>query len=201
MNRILLITIIALTSSNVFSQGLLSYENIVDVDITKMELRKKTEEWFALTYKNPSEVIQLNNEDKIIGKAIFILNNPEGVYLLWNRMKYVIEISFKDNKYRIEIKDQKSSTEYGDRDANKNLNIVSYEQYIDDLRKRYESFEEGKTKRRFLKKLDNQEEMTKDYEEAMIRHRSILEQSNKYNSTLANSFYEYIIQNSSSDDW
>ncbi len=70
------------------------------------ELYKKTIEWIKLTYKNPEEVIKTQIENNLIrieGSSdnlvcFNILGNKS-----CNPARYLIEISFKDDKYKFDV--------------------------------------------------------------------------------------------------
>jgi hypothetical protein len=66
---------------------------------TKIDLYTKTNEWIIKTFKNPKEIIQAYSENEFI--------RIEGVTKSFNGIhdaKYVIEISFKDGKYKFDPK-------------------------------------------------------------------------------------------------
>jgi len=73
---------------------------------TQAELYKKALDWVYITYKNPKEVIKahiLNEYIRIEGAStdlvcFNILGNKS-----CNTSKYIIEISFKDGKYKFDI--------------------------------------------------------------------------------------------------
>lgn len=73
---------------------------------TQSELYKKAIDWIAVTFKNPKEVIksQIENEFIRIEGSSSIIMCP--MYLGGKHCidsKYMIEISFKDNKYKFEF--------------------------------------------------------------------------------------------------
>ncbi len=87
-------------------------EGFTDFIVTKCdnknqsELYKKTIEWIKLTYKNPEEVIQTKIENNLIrieGSSdnlvcFNIFSNKS-----CNPARYLVEISFKNNKYKFDV--------------------------------------------------------------------------------------------------
>lgn len=70
--------------------------------VSKEEIYKKTINWVKETYKNPDEVMKMkieNEKIRINGIANKILNVKGYTY----NLEYVIEISFKDDKYKFEL--------------------------------------------------------------------------------------------------
>lgn len=73
---------------------------------TAQELYKKTLDWISVTYKNPKEVIKAQIENDYIRlegvkssmlctKSLGLMNCSDG--------RYLIEISFKDGKYKFDL--------------------------------------------------------------------------------------------------
>lgn len=73
---------------------------------TATELYKKTLDWVAVTYKNPKEVIKAQIENDYIriegAKSNMLCIKSLGM-LNCNDVRYQIEISFKDGKYKFDI--------------------------------------------------------------------------------------------------
>jgi hypothetical protein len=69
---------------------------------TKEEMYKKAMNWVKETYKNPDLVLKMNieNEKFRIDAAAIGIIKVRGISM---NLGYVIEISFRDNKYRFEL--------------------------------------------------------------------------------------------------
>lgn len=72
-------------------------------DKTAAELYKKTIDWISTTYNNPKEVIKAQIENdylrfESVEKNLFCLKPT-----LCSNMKYQIEVSFKDGKYKFDL--------------------------------------------------------------------------------------------------
>lgn len=64
---------------------------------TKLEMYKKTIDWISINFKNPKEVIQTQIENEMIRIEGFT-ENFNGT----SNASYLIEISFKDGKYKFD---------------------------------------------------------------------------------------------------
>lgn len=73
---------------------------------TTQELYKKTIDWINVTYKNPKEVIKAQIENDYIriegSKSSMLCMKTLGL-LSCNDVRYQIEISFKDGKYKFDL--------------------------------------------------------------------------------------------------
>jgi hypothetical protein len=69
---------------------------------TKEEMYKKALNWVKETYKNPDLVIKMNieNEKFRIDAVALSMIKVRGISM---NLGYIIEVSFRDNKYRFEI--------------------------------------------------------------------------------------------------
>ena len=73
---------------------------------TAQELYKKTLDWISVTYKNPKEVIKAQIENDYIriegAKSNLLCFKSLGM-LMCSDVRYQIEISFKDGKYKFDL--------------------------------------------------------------------------------------------------
>lgn len=73
---------------------------------TALELYKKTLDWVAITYKNPKEVVKAQIENDYIRiegfKSNLLCIKSLGL-LTCSDVRYQIEISFKDGKYKFDL--------------------------------------------------------------------------------------------------
>jgi hypothetical protein len=88
--------------------GKITFTEVVTIDsATKNDLYLRAREWFAKTYNDSKEVIQVDDKEtgKIIGKAIYRVNvhsfgiHPGGI------VNYTILLLVKDGRYKYEITD------------------------------------------------------------------------------------------------
>ena len=84
---------------------LITYTGVVQVTGNKDELYSRAREWFAKAYNSSLNVIQMDDKEKIIGKALMTVywKNLVGVTSEAGNVNYTISIFFKDGKYKYEI--------------------------------------------------------------------------------------------------
>ena len=87
--------------------GMVTYENIVDMEGSADELYNRVIEWFNTFYPNARVVLKEQDKQngKITGKHKFMLQvrNDKGVPADLGFIKYTIKIWVKDGKYRYKI--------------------------------------------------------------------------------------------------
>lgn len=87
-------------------EGFTDYVVIPIEGKTAQELYKKTLDWVSLTYKNPKEVIKAQIENDYIriegAKSSMLCVKSLGL-LTCNDVRYQIEISFKEGKYKFDL--------------------------------------------------------------------------------------------------
>jgi hypothetical protein len=84
------------------STHLISYTGIVQANGTQQELYSRAREWFAKTYNSAQSVIQMDDKDKIVGKANMVSYYKNYHFGL---IYYTISVYLKDGKYKYEITD------------------------------------------------------------------------------------------------
>ncbi|WP_047416045.1 hypothetical protein [Cellulophaga sp. Hel_I_12] len=111
MKYILILSLVMFNFSNAqkikidSTNYLLSFEGIHEIDLIKSEIKKETEKWLALTFTDSKEVIRLSNEDNVIGKGSFVENIKSGKYIFPVTFDFVLDIAFKDGRYKLVFKD------------------------------------------------------------------------------------------------
>lgn len=82
------------------------FEKIFDIEMSKEKLKENSNAWMVKTFTNTNNGIKLTSSDNLIARGRF-----EGVFRdgLGSKhpcyFEYIIEVSFKDNKYRIILSD------------------------------------------------------------------------------------------------
>ncbi len=106
--NVFVIVLVTLTCFCVLSQEKLTYSEVIELPgKSKDQLYDQAKQWFIETYKDASEVIQ--NDDKaggtIMGKALLSYNSNIYVGSAGTKgvIRYTIQISFKDGKYKYEL--------------------------------------------------------------------------------------------------
>lgn len=111
MKKILVLTL--LISTFVQSQIMIDestnikyYQNVFEIENKKEIIKENANSWIVKNYRNTNEGIKMNSTDNLIAKGIF-----RGLYRdgLGSKsdcdVHYTLEISFKENKYRLTIND------------------------------------------------------------------------------------------------
>jgi hypothetical protein len=84
-----------------------SFINIRQVEANNEIIHNKVQEWIAINYNESNEVVQLNTTHKIILKGQFAFEyttDYDGkVYSRNSQAYYTMNLTFKDNKYRVII--------------------------------------------------------------------------------------------------
>lgn len=114
MKQLLLVVLVAISVRS-FSQDPLPtkgdkvfYESIDSVKLTKSEAFLKAQTWFANTFGSAKSVIQVDDKDAgiLIGKG-FTEKEAGNAFIgsLTHQVWYVINITIRDGKYRIQLYD------------------------------------------------------------------------------------------------
>jgi len=83
--------------------GKVNYTEIITVDsVTTSELFIRARTWYAKTFNSAKDVIQMENGETIVGKALLPLNR-NGLHS--GSMHYTVTLSVKEGKYRYEFTD------------------------------------------------------------------------------------------------
>ena len=115
MKRLTLIVIFTFLCFNIFCQefmtdesGNIYYSAVVDVpNKTKNEIHVQANQWVAKNFKSANDVIQMNDKDagKIIVKGGFEITTKFAGVMQNNIVYFLLDFSFKDNKYRYVMSD------------------------------------------------------------------------------------------------
>ena len=209
MKKAIIILTSILFSASVFSQLKpdddtyeFIYQEVFEVKLTKEQLKENTNAWMVKTFKNTNAGIKLNSEDNLIAKGRF-----EGVFRdgLGSKSKtefnYIIEISFKEGRYRMTIS---NFTIIPDDDAMTALANWGMRYPTDDLSK-YKVLQEsdinrfvGMGKKMMLKRLESTKKNVKDIERQKKYFNVIEPQIKKVCTLLSKSLNGYLKKK---DDW
>jgi hypothetical protein len=106
--RIIIIVLIALFNT-AFAQlpvdpatHLITFTGVIQANGTQAELYSRAREWFAKTYNSATDVIKMDDKDKIVGKANMIAYYKN--YHFGN-IFYQVSVYLKDGKFKYEITD------------------------------------------------------------------------------------------------
>lgn len=117
--------------------NLITYTGVVKVQGNKDELYSRAREWFAKAYNSSLNVIQMDDKEKIVGKALMqVYFKALGKDQKSGYVNYTISIYFKDNKYKYEITNFYHSGQYND-DGNYISAMGSCEDMMAEKKKSY----------------------------------------------------------------
>ena len=187
-----------------------SFSKIYDIKLSKEQLHQNTVEWIALNFKNPDEIIKLDTEDKIIGKGYFDVEIISGGYKFIQKVYTVIEVSFKENKYKLDFSDfvvhsdiqgSEIKTPY-----NQFLSCLNKESYINYLKKLMIDNPTGglvsdkRVKKIYSKILNNPKLIDENIAKSVVYEKQYTSQIRNNVEGFAVELLNYIKGNSS-DDW
>jgi hypothetical protein len=114
----------------------LKFKQVYDVDLKKDEIRKLVNKWIAINFKDANTVIKLDNEDNTILKGIFTASALMNDILLEQLVDYTLDVSYKDNKYKVEFYGLKIYSE----------NLKKYKRPVDNNSESFESYHNKRSK-------------------------------------------------------
>jgi hypothetical protein len=88
---------------------LITYTGVVQANGTQQELYSRAREWFAKTYNSAQSVIQMDDKDKIVGKALMKAYYKK---YRFGYINYTVTIYIKDDKYKYEFTEFYHKGEY-----------------------------------------------------------------------------------------
>jgi len=169
-------------------------DQVNEVKGTSKDLKDKAFEWVAKSYNNSNYVTRLNTDDKIITKGTFSTESRSYMNSLEKAepIKYTLELSFKDGRYRTEIKDIESTEIM--------FSIMTKEQFKDWWVTYYENYT-GIGKKFAQKKVQDDKYISNTYEKMKKTTTPILNEL-KLNMELVNaSILSNMKSESKKDDW
>ena len=162
----------------------IKFKQVYDVDLKKDEIRKLVNKWIAVNFKDANTVIKLDNEDNIILKGVFITSALMGDMHLEQFVDYTLDISYKDNKYKIEFYDLKKYHEI----------LKNYKTPVSANTESFESYHK--------KRLDTSiEENRISYKKGLKYADSINLQIETYLDGISKALNSYVIKNMKASDW
>ncbi len=107
MKKLLLLLIIILVNSSLYAQNKpITYTEVVTVEGSKDELYNRAEVWFATTFVDANEVLQIEDKEKgqLVGKGRMQFN-PKGLMsqVIAGDISYIVKIFIKDGRYKYEL--------------------------------------------------------------------------------------------------
>ncbi|MEM7485845.1 MAG: DUF4468 domain-containing protein [Bacteroidota bacterium] len=197
--------ILSLITVKCFSQASIDSDNatiylkeIREVDGKYDELKKRAYEWVAKSYNNSNYVTRINDKSKIITKGSFKVSSPFTSYnhtvVVPRTIKYVLQLDFKDNKYKIEIENLDVGIYH-----NILMALWTKEEYRDYSREIAEDYE-GPGKKAMIKRVNNDKKFESDYQNQLSYSKSIIKQIMKKLNDIDNSLFSFM-KSKQEDDW
>jgi hypothetical protein len=180
-----------------------NFEKVYEIQIDKDQLKENTNAWMVKTFTNTNNGIKLNSSDNLIARGQF-----DGVFRdgLGSerpcKFEYIIEISFKENKYRIIMSnyDIRASQDSMQSLASWSLlyNNGNKDTFISTQKEFYNNIKIFGYKS-LVKKLDDPKKVDKD----IIRHKKYFDVVNTQiianQKKISESLFEYLEKNNKSD--
>lgn len=182
--------------------GTISLRNVHKVEGNAKALKIKASEWTAKAYNDSNNAIKLSSEDKIISKGSFEVGadySNLGITVFTPRkIDYILELDFKDNRYRIEITNISSSAQ-----GYEHNEIPLYISDFDFYKSYYQNFIDGykgSGKKAMQKRLENEKKSKKDYQALVDFGTQIINQISKELNRIDRSLFVYMTSEQD-DDW
>ena len=171
-------------------------EEVKEVEGSAKDLKERAFEWIAKSYNNSNFVTRMNTDNKIITKGTFESSKKSYLSVLTNEagatIPYDLELSFKDGRYKIELKnlesiDLKFST----------MSKSQFKQWMVD----YYSTQTGGGVKYATKKINDDKYITKTYGKMKEQTIPILEEVKNKIIDLNLSLFSYMKSKAKNDDW
>lgn len=190
-SKIILILFLILpiyTNSQVYIDSInnneVKFRQLYNVDLKKDKIRKLVNKWIAVNFKDANTVIKLDNEDNTILKGTFIVSvgaiDVSLVYLI----DYTLDVSYKDNKYKIEFYD-----------------LIMYPEAMKELKHAVNTNTETFEHYHKIRSEKSIEENQINYDKALKHKDSRNSQITSYLVNISKTLNEYINKNIKANDW
>ncbi len=191
-------TVFTQTKKNSFD-----FEKIYDFEMSKEQLKENTNAWMVKTFKNTNNGIKLTSTDNLIARGRF-----KGVFrdgLGGKRpcyFEYLIEVSFKDNKYRIIMSDYDINANQDEMQWLASWGMLYNNGNKNEFINRQKLFYENNRifgYKSYLKKLNNPKKVDREIK----RHKKYFDIINTqilaHQKSITKSLYDYLVKKKKSD--
>lgn len=181
------------------------YQEVFEIELSKDNLKENANAWMVKTFKNTNAGIKLNSDDNLIAKGVFDGVFRDGMGMIQDaKFNYIIEVSFKENKYRLTINSFIISPDdaamagiayYGMRYPTDDIEKFKTLQtkYINEMMS-------GLEKKMLLKRLESPKKILKDIEKQKKYFDVIEPQIKERCTSLSKSLNDYL-KKKKKDDW
>lgn len=186
-----------------------SFSKVYDVKLSKEQLRQKSLEWIALSFKDSNEVIKLNTDDKVIAKGYFDVEILSRGYKLKQKVYFVIEVAFKEAKYKLDfhtfvvqatVQGRKFETPY-----NQYLSCLDRESYVSYLKQAIKTnptnglVSDKRVAKAYTKILNSPKLIDENIEKGLVFEKQYTSQIKNNVEMLAEDLFTYITKKSNND--
>lgn len=187
-----------------------SFSKVYEVKLSKEQLRQKSLEWIAISFKDSNEVIKLNTDDKVIAKGYFDVEILSRGYKIKQKVYFVIEVAFKEAKYKLDFhtfivqanfQGNKIETPYNQSLAC--LNRDSYIKYLEsaiNVNPTNGLVSDKRIVKVYTKILNNPKLIDENIEKGLVFEKQYTSQIKNNVEMLAEDLFTYITKKST-DDW
>ncbi|WP_372744269.1 DUF4468 domain-containing protein [Lutibacter sp.] len=176
------------------------FEKIYEVNKTKKEIHQKAMEWIAINFKDANEVVKLNTTEKVITKGNFNLDVSSHQYSFVATIKFIMEISFKENKYKLNMNSFNASIDQNEVGLYQYFSNLDFNNFVKFYEKTRDEAKDKFTKKYMDKLLANENELKSQYENSLTTSNKFTKGSSNRVETIADDLFNYI--NSKTDnDW
>lgn len=179
------------------------FEKVYDIEMNKEKLKENANAWMVKTFTNTNSGIKLTSSDNLIARGRF-----EGVFrdgIGGKRpcvFKYIIEISFKENKYRLTLNEY---TIHPDNDFAimlANWSMLYHTNIQEDFIKQQREFYNNNNfigSQTMLNRLDNPKKVAKDIKRHKKYFDGVYPQILAHQISISESLFEYLEKKKKSD--
>ena len=160
------------------------FKQLYNVDLKKDKIRKLVNKWIAVNFNDANTVIKLDNEDNTILKGTFIVSTPADNVSLKSLIDYTLDVSYKDNKYKIEFYD-----------------LIRYYEIMKDTKKTVDPNTETFEHYNKIRSHKSREENQINYDKALKYREAENSQITSYLVNISKTLNEYINKNTKANDW
>lgn len=187
-----------------------AFSKVYDVELSKEQLHQKSLEWIAINFKDANEVIKLNTNDKIISKGYFNIDVISGGYKFEQKVYFIMEVGFKENKYKVDFHTFSIYTSFQGNNFetpyNQYLSCLNKDSYINYLKSAMvdnptKGLVSDKRMNKLYTKILNDPKLIDEYmNKGLIFEKQVTTQIIAKTENLANDLSEYI-HKKSSEEW
>ena len=183
------------------------YENIHELDSTLKTAQPKITEWIALNFNDSNNVLKFNSNEKTIVKGIFNISYSSAGYPIKSNVEFDMIFSYKDYKYRIQLKDIMVVSQLSPGNevkvpiasyAPSNMNLESYKEMLVKVR---DTLTDKYAIKAYDKMLKNDDQLKATLEQSKNLYNQIYTKVLDECRAIDQSVYNYVLSRKEKDKW